>query len=186
MSTTSETSTPTTGERQPAVGQPAPDFELSDDEGRPRRLGEARGRWLVLYFYPKDDTPGCTVEACEFRDAIEALRARDAEVWGVSILGSGSKQAFKRKFGLRFTLLADEDHRVAEAYGTWVEKENYGRRYWGVQRATFLVDPQGVIARVWPKVKAEGHAAEVLAAIEQEKGARTLGEGAPESVERTR
>ena len=155
----------------PAVGNAAPGIELPDDTGRLRRLSDERGKWLVLYFYPKDDTPGCTREACEFRDADAKVRSRGAEVWGVSVLNSASKQAFKQKFGLPFSLLADEDHRVAEAYGTWVEKENYGRRYWGVQRATFLVDPQGRIARVWPKVKPEGHAAEVLAALDEAQAA---------------
>lgn len=153
----------------PAAGQLAPDFELPDNTGTPRRLSAQRGKWVVLYFYPKDDTPGCTVEASEFRDANDQIRARDAEVWGVSVLGSGSKEAFKRKFGLPFVLLADEQHSAAEAYGTWVEKENYGRRYWGVQRATFLVDPDGRIARVWPKVKPEGHAAQILAALDEER-----------------
>lgn len=155
--------------RMPQPGDSAPDLELVDDEGRPTRLSEARGRWIVLYFYPKDDTPGCTIEACEFRDADGQIRAQNAEVWGVSILGSGSKAAFKRKFGLPFRLLADEDHAVAEAYGTWVEKENYGRRYWGVQRATFLIDPEGTVRRAWPKVRAEGHAAEVVAALAEER-----------------
>ncbi|HEV3484270.1 MAG TPA: peroxiredoxin, partial [Vicinamibacterales bacterium] len=112
-------------------------------------------------------------EACEFRDANADLAARDAEVWGVSVLGSGSKAAFKAKFGLPFTLLADEDHAVAERYGTWVEKENYGRKYWGVKRSTFLVDPDGRIARVWPTVKAEGHAAQVLAALDEERASRS-------------
>jgi thioredoxin-dependent peroxiredoxin len=153
----------------PAVGQPAPDFELPDDSGRPRRLADARGRWVVLYFYPKDDTPGCTTQACEFRDAHAQVEQRGAEVWGISVLGSGSKAAFKAKFGLPFTLLADEDHAVAERYGTWVEKENYGRRYMGIQRATLLIGPDGVVRRVWPKVKPEGHAAEVLAALSEEQ-----------------
>lgn len=156
----------------PAVGHMAPDFALPDDMGTERHLSDARGRWLVLYFYPKDDTPGCTTEACEFRDANDQISGRDAEVWGVSVLGSGSKAAFKRKFGLPFVLLADEQHQVAETYGTWVEKQNYGRTYWGVQRATFLVDPAGKIARVWPKVKAGGHAAEVVAALDEERASR--------------
>jgi peroxiredoxin Q/BCP len=155
----------------PRPGQSAPDVALVDDEGATARLADQRGKWVVLYFYPKDDTPGCTVEACEFRDANAAIGARNAAVWGVSVLGSGSKAAFKRKFGLPFRLLADEDHAVAEAYGTWVEKENYGRKYWGVQRATFLIDPAGVIRRVWPKVRAEGHAAQVLAALDEEQAA---------------
>jgi thioredoxin-dependent peroxiredoxin len=149
----------------PAVGEPAPDFELPDDTGRLRRLANMRGRWLVLYFYPKDDTPGCTTESCEFRDAIDDLHGHGAEVWGVSVLGSASKAAFKAKFNLPFPLLADEDHAVALRYGTWVEKENYGRRYWGIARTTFLVDPDGRIARVWTRVKPQGHAAEVLAAL---------------------
>ena len=156
----------------PQVGQQAPDFTLPDDTGAQRNLADERGKWVVLYFYPKDDTPGCTTEACEFRDANADIAQRDAEVWGVSILGSGSKEAFKRKFGLPFTLLADEDHAVAERYGTWVEKENYGRKYWGVKRSTFLVDPEGRIARVWPTVKAQGHAAQVLEALDEERAAR--------------
>ena len=155
--------------QMPQPGQPAPEIELPDDDGRTARLSDVRGRWVVLYFYPKDDTPGCTAQACEFRDADAQFRAQNAEVWGVSILGSGSKAAFKRKFELPFRLLADEDHAVAEAYGTWVEKENYGRKYWGVQRATFLIDPQRVVRHVWPKVKPAGHAAEVLAVLGEEQ-----------------
>jgi peroxiredoxin Q/BCP len=153
----------------PQVGEQAPDIVLPDDTGTERRLSGEQGKWVVLYFYPKDDTPGCTTEACEFRDINSEMSARDAEVWGVSILGTGSKAAFKRKFGLPFVLLADEDHAVSERYGTWVQKENYGRKYWGVKRSTFLVDPEGRIARVWPTVKAAGHAAEVLAAIDEER-----------------
>ena len=149
----------------PQPGQPAPDFELLDDEGRPRRLSDARGRWVVLYFYPKDDTPGCTAEACSFRDANDDIVARGAEVLGVSVLDSASKAAFKRKFGLPFRLLADADHHAAEKYGTWVEKNNYGKRYMGIQRATFLIDPEGVVRRVWPQVKPDRHAAEVLSAL---------------------
>lgn len=155
----------------PAAGQIAPEIALLDDAGIERRLSERRGHWTVLWFYPKDDTPGCTVEACEFRDANEDIRARDAEVWGVSVLGSGSKAAFKRKFGLPFVLLADVDHAAAERYGTWVEKQNYGRSYMGVRRATFLIDPEGRIARVWPRVKPAGHAAEVLRALDEERAA---------------
>jgi peroxiredoxin Q/BCP len=155
----------------PKVGDMAPDFSLPDDTGTVRRLTDERGHWLVLYFYPKDDTPGCTTESCGFRDAYETYRATGAEVWGVSILGSGSKAAFKAKFGLPFTLLADEDHAVAEQYGTWVQKENYGKTYYGVQRATFLIDPDGRIARVWPQVKPDGHADEVLAALDELKPA---------------
>jgi peroxiredoxin Q/BCP len=156
----------------PSLGQAAPALSLPDDTGALRDLGQRRGHWTVVYFYPKDDTPGCTTEACEFRDINSDINAHDAEVWGVSVLGSGSKAAFKRKFGLNFVLLADVDHEVAERYGTWVEKSNYGRHYMGIQRATFLVDPDGRIAHVWPKVKAQGHAAEVLAVIAAAQSAR--------------
>ena len=156
----------------PQVGDEAPDIVLPDDTGTERRLADERDKWVVLYFYPKDDTAGCTTEACEFRDINADITARDAEVWGVSILGSGSKAAFKRKFGLPFVLLADEQHAVAEQYGTWVLKQNYGKSYWGVKRATFLVDPDGRIARTWPTVKAEGHAAEVIAALDAARAER--------------
>lgn len=153
----------------PEEGTQAPDFTLRDDTGTSRRLSERRGEWTVLYFYPKDETPGCTTEACEFRDANADIGARGAAVWGVSVLGTGSKAAFKAKFGLPFVLLADEDHSVASKYGTWVTKQNYGRSYEGVQRATFLIDPDGKVARRWPRVKPEGHAAEVLAALDEER-----------------
>jgi peroxiredoxin Q/BCP len=151
----------------PAVGAVAPEIALPDASGTIHRLSDQRGRWTVLYFYPKDDTPGCTVEACEFRDADRAIAERSADVWGVSPQGPSSKQAFRDKYGLPFPLLADEDHAVAEAYGTWVEKQNYGKTYWGVARSTFLIDPEGRIARTWPKVKPEGHAAEVVAALDE-------------------
>ncbi len=150
----------------PIVGEPAPDFTLPDESGAPRALSEQRGRWVVLYFYPTDDTPGCTTEACEFRDANDDLLARNAVVWGVSPQGSASKSRFKRKHDLPFTLLADEGHAVADTYGTWIEKSNYGKTYWGTSRTTFLVDPNGRVARVWPKVTPRGHAAEVLATLD--------------------
>jgi peroxiredoxin Q/BCP len=150
----------------PAVGDLAPDFALPDASGTIHRLVDRRGQWTIVYFYPKDDTPGCTVEACEFRDADASIRDRGAEIWGISPQGAGSKRAFQAKFGLPFTLLSDEDHAAAEAYDCWVEKVNYGRTYWGVARRTFLVDPEGRIAHVWPKVKPEGHAAEVSAVLD--------------------
>jgi thioredoxin-dependent peroxiredoxin len=156
----------------PSVGDLAPEVALSDETGTVHHLADQRGRWTILYFYPKDDTPGCTVEACEFRDANETIHERGADVWGVSPQGTASKRAFREKFGLPFTLLADEDHQVAEAYDSWVEKENYGKKYWGVARRTFLVDPDGRIARTWSKVKPEGHAAEVLEALDAEQSAR--------------
>jgi peroxiredoxin Q/BCP len=156
----------------PQPGEAAPDVALPDESGAVHRLADQRGRWTILYFYPKDDTPGCTVEACEFRDANETITERGADVWGVSPQGSASKRAFREKFGLPFTLLADVDHVVADAYGSWVEKEKYGRKYWGVARTTFLVDPDGRVAKVWPKVKPEGHAADVLAALDEAQTVR--------------
>lgn len=157
---------------QPAVGDTAPNFKLPDDEGTTRSLSDERGKWVVLYFYPTDDTSGCTIEACEFRDSIRDVHARDAEVWGVSHLSVASKAAFKRKFQLPFRLFADEDHEVAKKYGTWVEKHNYGKTSMGVKRSTFLVSPDGKIARVWPRVTPEGHAEQVLQALDEERAAR--------------
>jgi peroxiredoxin Q/BCP len=151
----------------PAVGDTAPAFALPDESGTVHQLSDQRGRWTVVYFYPKDDTPGCTVEACEFRDANETIHERGADVWGISPQGASSKRNFREKFGLPFVLLADEDHAAAEAYGSWVEKENYGKTSMGVARRTFLVDPAGRIARTWEKVKPEGHAAEVIAALDE-------------------
>ena len=151
----------------PAVGDPAPELALPDETGTIHRLADQRGTWTILYFYPKDDTPGCTVEACEFRDQIGTIHERGADVWGISPQGAASKRAFREKFGLPFTLLADERHEVAEAYGSWVEKETYGRTYWGTARTTFLIAPDGRIAKVWPKVKPEGHARDVLAALDE-------------------
>ena len=156
----------------PKEGDPAPDVELPDEHGTIHRLADQRGRWTILYFYPKDDTPGCTVEACEFRDTNETIQERGAEVWGVSPQSAASKRAFREKFGLPFTLLADEQHQAAEAYGSWVEKENYGRKYMGTARTTFLIDPEGRVAKVWPKVKPEGHAADVLRALDDARDVR--------------
>ena len=152
-------------------GKAAPAFTLPDAEGKPVSLADFRGRNVILYFYPKDDTPGCTIEACEFRDSNTTIHERGADVWGVSPQGAASKRSFADKFELPFTLLIDEKHAVAEAYGSWVEKQNYGKTYWGTARTTFLVDPAGRIARVWPKVKPEGHAAEVLAALDEAQAA---------------
>ena len=159
--------------KHPGVGDAMPDIALETPDGGSVKVSDFKGKKLVMFFYPKDDTPGCTIEACEFRDAKSDIDARDAQVWGVSILGTGSKQAFKAKFGLPFTLLADENHEVAERYGTWVEKQNYGRTYMGVKRSTFLVDPEGRIAQVWPTVKPEGHAAQVLEALDMARTERS-------------
>lgn len=149
------------------VGDQAPTLVLPDDTGALQDLAAQRGRWVVLFFYPKDFTPGCTTEACDFRDRGAAFRELGAVVWGVSILDSASKAGFKEQHGLDYPLLADEDHAVAERYGVWVEKHNYGKTSMGIQRATFLVDPDGRIARTWPKVRVEGHAAEVLESVRQ-------------------
>ena len=151
----------------PEVGQPAPDFTLPDDTGAPRSLHDQRGEWLVLWFYPEDDTSGCTMEACQFRDAESNYKELGATIWGVSKFGVGSKAAFKAKYGLPFTLLADEDHAVSRLYGTWVVKNNYGKKSMGIQRATFVIDPEGRVAKVFPRVKADGHADEVLSALRE-------------------
>ncbi|HET9293401.1 MAG TPA: thioredoxin-dependent thiol peroxidase [Gemmatimonadales bacterium] len=149
-------------------GSPAPAFSLPSDEGTTVALKDLKGRKVVLYFYPKDDTTGCTTEACEFRDSWAAVRRAGAVVLGVSPDGIASHQKFKRKYELPFTLLADEDHAVAEAYGVWGEKSMYGRKYHGILRTTFILDERGRVARVFTKVKPQGHAAEVLAALEDQ------------------
>jgi peroxiredoxin Q/BCP len=155
----------------PAAGDPAPDFALADENGVVHRLSDQRG-WTVVYFYPKDDTPGCTVEACAFRDANDELVAAGAAVWGISPDDAASHGRFRAKFHLAFPLLTDEDHATAEAYGAWVEKVNYGRTSMGIQRSTFLVAPDGQIAHAWPKVKAEGHAEDVLRTLAVARAAR--------------
>ena len=151
----------------PTVGDPAPPFALPDSTGTMHRLDEQRGRWTVLYFYPTDDTPGCTVEACEFRDANETIAERGADVWGISPQGVASKRAFSEKFGLPFTLLADEDHAVADKYGAWQEKSLYGKKYLGVARITYLIDADGKVAKRWDKVNVKEHAGDVLEAIKE-------------------
>ncbi len=151
----------------PTPGDRAPAFTLTADDGRTVRLSDLRGRPVVVYFYPKDDTPGCTKEACSFRDAWEDVQATGAAVFGVSPDGVASHQRFRAKFELPFPLLADPDHAVAEAYGAWGEKSMYGRKYEGIRRTTFLIDGAGIVRRVFEKVKPEGHAQEVLAAIRQ-------------------
>jgi peroxiredoxin Q/BCP len=155
----------TTSPVRPAAGDPAPELVLPDDSGTVQDLAAQRGRWVVLFFYPKDFTSGCTIEVCDFRDHGAAFRGAGAVVWGVSVLDSASKAAFKAEHGLDYPLLADEDHAAAERFGVWVEKTSYGKTSMGVQRATFLVDPTGRIAHVWPKVTVEGHAQEVLATL---------------------
>lgn len=148
------------------TGKMAPAFKLMSDAGKPVSLKDFKDqRWVVLYFYPKDDTPGCTTEACDFRDGIKEFEKLDAEIIGVSPDSVDSHLKFRKKFGLNFTLLADEGHAVCEKYGLWVEKSMYGRNFMGVERTTLLIDPSGRIARIWPKVKVQGHAAEVAEAL---------------------
>jgi len=144
----------------------APEFSLPADDGTTVTLAGLRGKSVVLYFYPKDDTSGCTTEACEFRDSWKDVQQSGAVVLGVSPDPVTSHQKFKQKYRLPFPLLADTDHRVADAYGAWGEKSMYGRKYRGILRTTFLIDPAGRIARVFEKVRPEGHAAEVLAALQ--------------------
>lgn len=147
------------------AGSPAPDFTLPADDGREISLKSLRGKPVVLYFYPKDDTSGCTTQACGFRDAWAEVKESGAVLLGVSPDDVKSHQKFKTKFTLPFPLLADTDHAVAEAYGSWGKKSMYGREYMGILRTTFVIDERGVVQKVFEKVKPKGHAAEVVAAL---------------------
>ena len=146
------------------IGDKAPAFALKDQDGNTHRLKDYAGRPLILYFYPKDDTPGCTKEACEFRDNLPKSGKSRVAVLGVSILDTASKAKFARKHRLTFPLLADVDHAVAEKYGVWQKKSLYGRQFMGIARTTFLIGPDGKIVRRWDNVKVDGHADEVLEA----------------------
>jgi thioredoxin-dependent peroxiredoxin len=146
-------------------GDQAPDFTLPADSGDHITLSNLRGRPVILYFYPRDDTPGCATEACGFRDAWSEFERAGAVVLGVSADTVKSHQKFKAKYHLQFPLLADTEHQVAEQYGAWGEKKFMGKTFNGVHRVTYLIDEHGVIARVWPKVKPEGHAGEILEAL---------------------
>jgi peroxiredoxin Q/BCP len=146
-------------------GQAAPEFAARDGSGATVRLADLRGRKVVLYFYPKDDTPGCTKEACSFRDEYAALQATGAVLLGISPDDEASHRRFAAKYHLPFPLLADPGAAIAIAYGVWKEKSMYGRTYMGVERTTFLIDEAGVIRRIFPKVTVDGHTAEVLAAL---------------------
>jgi peroxiredoxin Q/BCP len=147
-------------------GEKAPAFTLKDQEGKSHSLRDYAGRPLVLYFYPKDDTPGCTAEACSFRDNLPRFKSGKAAVLGVSILDENSKAKFAAKYDLNFPLLADPDHQVAEKYGAWQERSMYGRKFMGVARVTYLIGPDGKVVRRWDKVKVDGHADEVMGEIE--------------------
>lgn len=162
---TSPTETRTSHVPQP--GEVAPPLELRDGDGVMRRLADERGKWVIVYFYPTDDTPGCTTEACGFRDVQDELRELGAIVWGISTQGQASHQRFTSKYGLNFPLLVDEDHAIGEAWGTWQEKSNYGRTYMGTARTSFLIDPEGRIAHTWERVRADGHVPDVLATLRQ-------------------
>jgi peroxiredoxin Q/BCP len=146
-------------------GQKAPGFSLPDQDGVVHRLKDYADRPLILYFYPKDDTPGCTKEACAFRDHQLAFQRAKTAVLGVSVLDTASKAKFAKKHGLNFTLLADPDHEVAERYGAWKKKSMYGKSYMGVARMTYLIGPDGKVAQRWDDVKVDGHAEAVLAAV---------------------
>jgi peroxiredoxin Q/BCP len=148
------------------VGDKAPSFTLPADGGGKVSLKDFKGKTVVLYFYPKDDTSGCTAEACAFRDALPDFSKVDAEIIGISRDPVKNHDKFKAKYDLPFPLASDEDGKVCEAYGTWVEKSMYGRKYMGIERSTFLIDGKGVIRNVWRKVKVPGHADEVLKAAE--------------------
>jgi peroxiredoxin Q/BCP len=146
-------------------GKPAPDFELTSDSGETVRLSELRGKPVVLYFYPKDDTPGCTTQACGIRDAYGEFEGAGAVVLGVSPDSESSHVKFKEKYGLPFTLLADDEHRVAETYGVWGERKYMGRTYMGVERSTFVIGEDGDVKRVMRNVKPDTHADQVLEAL---------------------
>ena len=146
-------------------GGKAPAFSLKDQDGQTHRLSDYAGRPVVLYFYPKDDTPGCTKEACAFRDNLPYFKKSRAAVLGISILDAASKAKFANKYGLPFPLLADEDHSVAEKYGAWQKKSMYGRSFMGIARTTYLIDGNGKVVKRWDNVKVPGHAEAVLEAI---------------------
>jgi peroxiredoxin Q/BCP len=152
-------------DRMPREGEPAPEFRLPSTEGKELGLGDFKGRYVVLYFYPRDDTPGCTKEACGFRDSIGDITAKGGVVLGVSTDDIESHEKFQQKYGLNFPLLSDAEARVARAYGVYVKKNLYGKERWGVRRSTFVIGPDGRIVQVFPKVSPEDHAAEISALL---------------------
>ena len=148
-------------------GKKAPAFRLNDQEGKAHALADYAGRPVVLFFYPKDDTPGCTAESCAFQALLPSFKKAKAAVFGVSILDEKSKAKFAAKYGLTFPLLADADHAIAEKYGVWQQKLRYGKKYMGIVRTTYLIGLDGKVARRWDKVQVEGHAADVAVAIRE-------------------
>ncbi len=146
-------------------GDTVPDLSLPTDDGSAVSLRDFSGKKVVLYFYPKDDTPGCTTQACEFRDALPGIEAEGVVLIGVSPDGVSRHRKFKAKYGLNFPLLADEDHLLAEAFGVWKEKSMFGRTFWGVERSTFLIDEEGVVEKEWRRVRPRGHAEAILAEL---------------------
>ena len=149
-----------------AVGDPAPDFELPSETGETVRLSKLRGRRVVIYFYPKDDTSGCTAQAREFRDLLPLIDETGALMFGISPDPVDSHARFRDKYELNFPLLADVDRKVAEAFGVWKEKKMYGRTHMGIERSTFVISPDGIVEQAWRKVRAKGNAATVLGAVE--------------------
>ena len=147
-------------------GKKAPSFSLPDQQGKRHTLADYAGQPLVIYFYPKDDTPGCTKESCAFQDNLPKFKKSKAAVLGMSVLDSASKAKFAKKYDLTFPLLADDDHAVMEKFGVWQEKSMYGKKYMGVARTTYLIGPNGKVVKRWDGVKVDGHAEEVLAAVQ--------------------
>jgi len=147
------------------TGDKAPDFKLKNDEGDDIALKDFKGKTVILYFYPKDDTPGCTKEACDFRDTQKVFKKKDTVIIGVSPDSVESHVKFKKKYGLPFQLLSDPEKKMLESYGVWKEKSMYGRTYMGVERSTFVIDGKGKISKIFPKVSVTGHIEEVLASI---------------------
>ncbi|MCD7036407.1 thioredoxin-dependent thiol peroxidase [Metabacillus sp. GX 13764] len=151
------------------TGSKAPDFELLSDAGETVKLSDFRGKYAVLYFYPKDMTPGCTTEACDFRDQHKSFEELDAVIIGISPDPEESHQKFKSKHDLPFLLLADQDHQAAEAYGVWKLKKNFGKEYMGIERSTFIIDKEGNLLKEWRKVKVSGHVEEALQFIKEQQ-----------------
>jgi len=152
------------------IGSPLPDFTLAADAGKTVSAADLKGRISVLYFYPKDDTPGCTKEACAFRDGLPDFSGAGCAVYGISRDDGASHDRFKAKFSLNFPLLSDADGKLCEAFGVWKERAMYGRKFMGIERSTFLIDAEGIVRKVWRKVGVDGHVAEVLAAVRELQG----------------